>query len=68
MKIRYMKDKVKRHLNLKSEEIPIPFLYYHHFIFMLNFHICFFLIENCIIYSLRNIKAIKTVILKMLKT
>ena len=27
MKIRYMKDEVKRHLNLKLEEIPIHFLY-----------------------------------------
>ena len=27
MKIRYMKDKTKRHLNLRYEENKIPFLY-----------------------------------------
>ena len=80
MKIRYMKDKVKRHINLK-EEISIHFHMYiciyakiFKFIFDVNIRPPIktkekrlILIEKFIIYSLRNRKAIKTVILKILK-
>ena len=64
MKIRYMKYKVKRHLNLIFQlffqiNIRVPI---KHTEKRLN------LIEKFIICSLRNIKAIKTVILNTLKT
>ena len=72
-----MKDKIKRHLNLKIRNFH-SFLYVV-LAFMLNFKIYFWheykiinenkdLIEIFIIYCLHNIKAITTVILEILKT
>ena len=77
MKIKYMKHNVKKHSNLK-QEISIHFLYVYKIFAKFQIHFWqkhkninknytkkgFILIKNFIIYSLRNIKATKTAILK----